>query len=139
MTSSLSSGWSSAPPTGRAAGPTSCRCGTWFATASCGPGPTPSLKRSETSNVTRRRPIQIEDGERYDELRGVMIEADTVVHRDTDRVAAVGAEILARHGADDAGPGFKEAIRAQATKRVALQFRAVRITSWDHRKLGGVY
>jgi hypothetical protein len=30
-------------------------------------------------------------------------------------------------------------VRAQAAKRVALQFVPVRVASWDHRKLGGLY
>ena len=55
------------------------------------------------------------------------------------RSAEVGAEILARYGGCDAGPGFNDAIPAQAGERVALQFRAVGIASWDHRKLGGAY
>jgi hypothetical protein len=69
----------------------------------------------------------------------VMIEARAVLHRDTELVAGVGSEILRRYGGDSAGPGFDEAIRAQAAKRVALQFVAKRIASWDHRKLGGAY
>jgi hypothetical protein len=32
-----------------------------------------------------------------------------------------------------------EVVRKQAAKRVALQFKPVRIASFDHRKLGGVY
>jgi hypothetical protein len=32
-----------------------------------------------------------------------------------------------------------DAVRAQAAKRVALQFVPRRLASWDHRKLGGVY
>jgi hypothetical protein len=68
-----------------------------------------------------------------------MIEARMVLHRDTELVAAVGTEILRRYGDHSAGPGFTEAIRAQAAKRVALQFAATRVASWDHRKLAGAY
>jgi len=86
-----------------------------------------------------RATLQIEDGERYEELRGVMIEANVVLHRDIELVAGVGAEILSRYGGDSAEPGFMEAIRAQAAKRVALRFVPARIATWDHRKLAGVY
>jgi hypothetical protein len=68
-----------------------------------------------------------------------MIEANVVLHRETELVAGVGAELLSRYGGGSAGPGFLEAIRAQAAKRVALQFVPARIATWDHRKLGGVY
>jgi PPOX class probable F420-dependent enzyme len=83
--------------------------------------------------------LQVEDGEQYHELRGVMIEADTIVHRDLDLVTEFGAELFNRYGTGATGPEFLEAVRAQAAKRVALQFVAQRTASWDHRKLGGVY
>jgi general stress protein 26 len=83
--------------------------------------------------------VQVEDGERYHELHGVMIEAETMIHRDTELVAEFGAELFQRYGSDATGPEFMEVLRAQAAKRVALQFVARRTASWDHRKLGGVY
>jgi hypothetical protein len=33
----------------------------------------------------------------------------------------------------------KAALEAQAPKRVAIELRAVRSATWDHRKLGGTY
>jgi hypothetical protein len=83
--------------------------------------------------------LQVEDGEQYAELRGVMIEAETVVHTLTDDVLEFGLKLFERYGAAATGPEFVEVVRAQASKRAALQFKPVRTTSWDHRKLGGVY
>ena len=34
---------------------------------------------------------------------------------------------------------MREALRAQAAKRVAIRFEVVETVSWDHSKLGGVY
>jgi hypothetical protein len=98
-------------------------------------------KSQKTRNLERdaRATLQIEDGKEYHELRGLMIEASTVVHRDFEVVAGVGAELLQRYGTVAAGPEFMQAVRAQAAKRVALQFTAERTASWDHRKLAGVY
>jgi hypothetical protein len=31
------------------------------------------------------------------------------------------------------------ALRAQAPKRVAIHFHPIRLATWDHRKLGGIY
>jgi general stress protein 26 len=98
-------------------------------------------KSQKVRNLERdaRATLQIEDGEQYQELRGVMIEAETVIHGDIELVTAFGAELFARYGTGQAGPEFLEAVRAQAAKRVALQFVGRRTASWDHRKLGGVY
>jgi PPOX class probable F420-dependent enzyme len=94
-------------------------------------------KSQKVRNLERdpRATLQVEDGELYHELRGVMIEAHATIHRDIETVAGVGAELLGRFGGGDAD----EVVRAQAAKRVGLQFTRERIASWDHRKLGGVY
>ena len=96
-------------------------------------------KSQKVRNLERdpRATLQIEDGTRYDELRGVMIEADTVLHRDLETVSRVGADLLARYSDGSEVP--VDAVTAQAAKRVALQFVTLRIASWDHRKRGGVY
>lgn len=98
-------------------------------------------KSQKARNLERdsRATLQIEAGERYHELRGVMIEAQTTIHRQTEPVAGVGAAIFERYGSGALGEEFMEVIRAQAAKRVALQFSAQRIASWDHRKLDGGY
>ena len=49
------------------------------------------------------------------------------------------AEIAERYGAGALDDGARAALRSQAAKRVALQFGAQSIASWDHRKLAGAY
>jgi general stress protein 26 len=99
-------------------------------------------------NIERepRVTLQIEAGEEYQELRGVMIESEVVVHRDVATVGALGHEIFARYAAPRGAPAVEQLppqvaamIDAQALKRVALEFVERRRASWDHRKLGGVY
>lgn len=98
-------------------------------------------KSQKVRNLERdpRATLQVEDGERYEELRGVMIEAQTELHRDLDTVSALGAELITRYAGGDSTSEIEAAVRAQAAKRVALRFRPERITSWDHRKLAGGY
>jgi PPOX class probable F420-dependent enzyme len=98
-------------------------------------------KSQKVRNLERdpRATLQIEDGEQYQELRGVMIEATAAVHRDTELVTEFGVELFQRYGSDASGPDFLDVVRAQAAKRVALQFAPERVASWDHRKLVGVY
>ena len=99
-------------------------------------------KSQKVVNLERdpRATLQVECGEQYQDLRGVMIEADTVVHRELEPVTEFGMELFDRYtpGAAET-EGFREVIRAQAAKRVVLQFVARRTASWDHRKLGGAY
>jgi nitroimidazol reductase NimA-like FMN-containing flavoprotein (pyridoxamine 5'-phosphate oxidase superfamily) len=98
-------------------------------------------KSQKVRNLERdvRTTLQVEYGGQYHELRGVMIEARTAVHRDTEAVAELGAEIFRRYGSESTGPEFMDVVRAQAAKRVGLQFVPERTASWDHGKLGGVY
>jgi PPOX class probable F420-dependent enzyme len=95
-------------------------------------------KSQKVRNLERdpRATLQVEDGELYHELRGVMIEAQTTIHRDLETVAGIGAELVTRYSG---GGAADEVVRAQAAKRVGLQFTADRIASWDHRKLGAAY
>jgi hypothetical protein len=93
-----------------------------------------------------RGTLQVEAGEAYAELRGVMLECEVLIHRDISTVAPLGEEILMRHsvarGVDPPSelPGqAREMIAHQAAKRVGLEFLERRRASWDHRKLGGVY
>jgi hypothetical protein len=93
-----------------------------------------------------RATLQVETGEEYQLLRGVMLEVEVVIHRDLETVAALGQEIFRRYASPRGGDPMSELpaevgamVAQQATKRVALQFVERRRSSWDHRKLGGVY
>jgi PPOX class probable F420-dependent enzyme len=99
-------------------------------------------KSQKVKNLERdpRATLQVEDGTEYHLLRGLMIEAETVVHRDLQVVTEFGVQLFARYSATaGVGPEFVEVIRAQAAKRVALQFVPRRTNTWDHRKLAGTY
>ncbi len=93
-----------------------------------------------------RATLQVEAGEQYQELRGVMFECDVVVHRDIETVGALGQEIFRRYASARGEPpveALPEEVGAmvdkQASKRVGLEFVERRRTSWDHRKLAGIY
>jgi general stress protein 26 len=96
-------------------------------------------KSQKTRNLERdpRATLQVETGEAYEELRGVMLECEVVIHRDVDAIRAMALELFERYG------GVDDAVRAmiekQAPKRVALQFVERSRATWDHRKLGGTY
>jgi len=93
-----------------------------------------------------RATLQVEAGELYPELRGVMLECDVRVHEDVEVVRSLGQEIFARYAAPRGQPPARELpaevgamVDKQAAKRVALEFCERRRASWDHRKLAGTY
>jgi hypothetical protein len=103
-------------------------------------------KSQKVRNLERdpRASLQVEAGEEYHLLRGVLLECDTVVHRDVETVTALGLDIFGRYARQGDGgtlaPEVEEMVRRQAAKRVGLQFVERRRATWDHRKLAaGVY
>jgi PPOX class probable F420-dependent enzyme len=99
-----------------------------------------TFAKSQKAKNLERDPhatLQVEDGIQYHELRGVMLECDVHVERATDKVADYGLALVERYAGG--GEEAREAFRAQAAKRVGLLFRATRVVSWDHSKLGGAY
>lgn len=84
---------------------------------------------------------QVESGTSYEQLRGAMVKARVVVHRDLPTVAAFGVELFERYtGVSPLAPEVRAMVEAQAPKRVAMQFVAAEpAVTWDHRKLGGAY
>ena len=100
-------------------------------------------KSQKVKNLERdpRATLLVETGHEYGELRGVMIEAEAQIHRDLETVAGFAEELTVRYaeGIESVQGDAREALKAQAAKRVAISFRALRTASWDHRKLGGTY
>jgi PPOX class probable F420-dependent enzyme len=96
-------------------------------------------KSQKAKNLERdpRATLQIEDGVRYEALRGVMLECEVAIERDPDEVAKYGMALFERYA--ELNPDVEEMVRAQAQKRVGLTFTPTRTLSWDHRKLGGTY
>jgi hypothetical protein len=93
-----------------------------------------------------RATLQIEAGELYQELRGVMIECEARIHRELEIVGPLGQEIFRRYAtprgaepAEDLAAEVGSMVDKQAIKRVGLEFVELRRSSWDHRKLGGTY
>jgi PPOX class probable F420-dependent enzyme len=97
-------------------------------------------KSQKVRNLERdpRAALLMETGHEYHELRGVEIEAEAEIHRDSETVFELAKELTSRY-ADGAqvDEAQAEALRGQARKRVAIRFAPRRIATWDHRKLGG--
>ena len=98
-------------------------------------------KSQKVVNLERdaRATLQVEAGVDYEALRGVMLETDVTIHRETDDVGGLGVEIFERYTGGALDPDTRAMIAAQAPKRVALEFVERSRVTWDHRKLAGVY
>jgi PPOX class probable F420-dependent enzyme len=100
-------------------------------------------KSQKVKNLERdpRATLLIETGVEYGELRGLQIEAEAELIRDLDQIVGYAKEMTIRYseGIESVEGDAAAGLRAQAPKRVAIRFRPQRVSSWDHRKLGGVY
>ncbi len=97
-------------------------------------------KSQKAVNIQRNPKVSllVEAGTVYDQLKGVLIRGRAELIRDVDRCA----DILRRVHEKMTGSlahGLDEAMLAQARKRVIIKVVPEKVSSWDHRKLGGVY
>ncbi|HEX7297873.1 MAG TPA: pyridoxamine 5'-phosphate oxidase family protein [Solirubrobacteraceae bacterium] len=97
-------------------------------------------KSQKTRNLERdpRATAEVETGQEYEQLRGVMFECEVSLHRDVDEVSALGLELFARYEGE-LSDDVRAMVDKQAPKRVALEFVERSRVTWDHRKLAGVY
>jgi hypothetical protein len=113
----------------------------WYVVRASGEGGAAQLwawtfaKSQKARNLERdaRATLQVETGTGYDELRGVMLRCDVLVHRDLDAVRALGIDLYSRYGGVD--DDVREMVEKQAPKRIGLQFAERGRVTWDHRKI----
>jgi PPOX class probable F420-dependent enzyme len=99
-----------------------------------------SSQKARNLERDARATLQVEAGETYDQLRGVMFKCDVTIHRDADAVTALGIELFTRYGGGGELPDeVRGMVAKQAPKRIAMEFHERERATWDHRKLGGVY
>ena len=99
-------------------------------------------KSQKVRNLERdpRCTLQVEAGESYEQLRGLMLRCEAVIHRDPDTIGGFVAELAARYAPPGVDPAaMREGFSRQIPKRVALEFAERDRVTWDHRKLGGTY
>ena len=97
-------------------------------------------KSQKVVNVQRnpRCSLLLETGRTYPTLKGLLIRGRAEIMDDIERTLDVLESVNVKyHGG--APEGIRDALRAQASKRVVLRIRPEKIASWDHAKLDGVY
>lgn len=98
-------------------------------------------KSQKIVNLRRdpRLAVLVEDGDRYEELRGVSINGRAELVDDPAQVERYAAAVVAKYMPDLPPEGRAEAAKMMARKRTVVVVRPQRIASWDHRKLAGGY
>ena len=98
-------------------------------------------KSQKVKNLERdpRITVLLEDGDVYDQLRGVTIAGTAELHADPAVVLPVALAVGRRNESGIPGGLLEETATRVAAKRTAVLVRPHRIASWDHRKLGGTY
>ncbi len=100
-----------------------------------------TFRKSQKVVNVRRNPkasLLAESGTDYAELKGLMIRCRTEVVDDVELCLDILTNINTRY-TGQLHPSFRDLVRPQAQKRVALRFHPEHISSWDHSKLGGAY
>jgi PPOX class probable F420-dependent enzyme len=94
------------------------------------------VKSQKAVNLRRNPTITVmaEDGERYEELRGVQIRGSAELVDDPERRFQLGVSVYERHMGpyDETRRPFVEAMM---NNRVVFKVQPVHVASWDHRKL----
>ena len=85
----------------------------------------------------RRNPnltMLVEDGETYEELRGVTLIGKGEIVEDPDRIWELGVSVFSRYNAPYTEE-MRPFVEIMLRKRVVVKLHVDRVISWDHRKL----
>jgi len=98
-------------------------------------------KSQKALNLGRnpRCALLVESGRTYEELKGLLIRGRATLEQDEEKVLDVLEKVHTKYNTPGPTEGLREAMRGQARKRVVIRVRPERVSSWDHRKLGGAY
>jgi PPOX class probable F420-dependent enzyme len=94
--------------------------------------------KSQKAQNLRRDPrltLLFEDGDYYEELRGVELVGKAEIIEDPDRLWMLGVSVFERYYAPYSEE-LKPFIETMLHKRVGIALHVERTVSWDHRKLG---
>ena len=112
----------------------------WYAFLEGAPAFETKAKSQKVLNLRRdpRITCLIEDGDTYDELRGVELVGTGEIVEENDRIWQIGVSIIERQAGRPFSdiPGGDALVENMIRKRVGIKIHVDKIVSWDHRKLG---
>jgi PPOX class probable F420-dependent enzyme len=94
-------------------------------------------KAQKAQNLQRdpRLTCMFEDGDYYEELRGVELVGRAEVIDDPDRMFELGVSVFERYY-NPYTEELRPFVETMLHKRVVIKLHVDRVVSWDHRKLG---
>jgi PPOX class probable F420-dependent enzyme len=98
-------------------------------------------KSQKIMNLKRdpRIAVLVEEGEEYNELRGVAINGRVELYAEPSQVFRYALAVTRKNNKGLTDEQHDAAARMMSQKRTAVVVKPERIVSWDHRKLGGGY
>jgi PPOX class probable F420-dependent enzyme len=94
--------------------------------------------KSQKAQNLRRDPrltLLFEDGDTYEELRGVELVGKAEVFDDPEQLWTLGVSVFGRYNAPYTEE-MRPLVEVMLHKRVGIKLHVERTVSWDHRKLG---
>ena len=94
-------------------------------------------KSQKVQNIRRdpRMTCMAEDGEYYEELRGVELVGRAEIVEDRERMWPLGVDVFERYYGTFTDE-MRPFVETMLNKRVVVKLHVERVVSWDHRKLG---
>jgi len=94
-------------------------------------------KSQKAQNLGRNPTITclFEDGDTYEELRGVELVGRAEIVDDPDRMFSLGVDLFERYYGTYS-EDLRPFVETMLNKRVVIKLHVDRTVSWDHRKLG---
>lgn len=96
-------------------------------------------KSQKIVNLERdpRIAVLVEEGETYDQLRGISINAKAELVTDKEKMHALALEVMVRNQPGLTREQLDGVAKKMAAKRTGVIVRLEKVVTWDHRKLGG--
>jgi PPOX class probable F420-dependent enzyme len=110
----------------------------WYGFLEGAPALETKAKSQKVANLRRNPQITclIEDGDKYEELRGVEMVGHAEIVEDPDRIFELGISVFERTSGQTYTEEMKPFVEVMLNKRVVVKIHVDKYVSWDHRKLG---
>jgi len=94
-------------------------------------------KSQKAQNILRNPTLtcMFEDGDSYEELRGVELVGTAEIVEDPEKIFEVGVSVFSRYYGDYS-EDMRPFVEVMLNKRIIIKLIPTRTVSWDHRKLG---